>query len=295
MKFNLPFYLRKSYVKNGIWLYFLQAFNTIIPLITLPYITRILGTAGWGTFSVSFNIISYLQVVVEYGFGMSATREVTLSSQKPEAINRIYTGVFFARLILLFACFVPGAVYLLLNAQDTELCRCFCVLFASLIGYIIQLNWLYQGKQEMKFISITNISARLISVILIFTMVKSPDDLILYALLYASVPILSGIIGQIIARIRYRVKMIRFSFRDIRQELYNGWFVFTTQLSSKVFGAIGVTFLGIVASKQEVGIYSAIQKIATVFILAWSPISQVLYPMVSKRITADFADRKSVV
>ena len=70
----------KKYVKNGVWLYGLQFFNTVLPLVTLPYITRVLGTAKYGTFSVVLNFVSYLQVVVESGCALSATREVALIS-----------------------------------------------------------------------------------------------------------------------------------------------------------------------------------------------------------------------
>ena len=78
MKFSLKALLQKSSVKNGVWMYLLQAFNTVIPLFTLPYITRILGEDRFGVFSIALNLISYLQVAVEYGFGMSATRKVAL-------------------------------------------------------------------------------------------------------------------------------------------------------------------------------------------------------------------------
>ena len=65
-------------VKNGMWMYLLQLFNTVIPLLTLPYVTRILGRDGYGLFSIALNFVGYLQVVVEYGFGMSATRKVAV-------------------------------------------------------------------------------------------------------------------------------------------------------------------------------------------------------------------------
>lgn len=56
-------------IKNGFWLFVLQVFNTVVPMFTLPYITRILGPSGYGDFSLALNWILYLQVIVEYGFG----------------------------------------------------------------------------------------------------------------------------------------------------------------------------------------------------------------------------------
>ena len=89
----------KRTVKNGIWMYLLQFFNAVVPILTLPYITRVLGSAGYGVFSIAFNIVSYMQVMVEYGFGMSATRKVALADK--EDINELFSTVICARSILL--------------------------------------------------------------------------------------------------------------------------------------------------------------------------------------------------
>ena len=93
--------LRKKTVKNGAWLYALQIFNTVVPLLTLPYITRILGTKQYGIFSIAINIIGYYQVIVEYGFAMSATRKVALSDKSTDSLSKIFTTVCLSRCILL--------------------------------------------------------------------------------------------------------------------------------------------------------------------------------------------------
>ena len=70
--------LSSKVLKNGIWLTILQLVNTVIPVITIPYVTRILGTNEYGIFSIALNWILYLQVLVEYGFGLSGSRKVAL-------------------------------------------------------------------------------------------------------------------------------------------------------------------------------------------------------------------------
>lgn len=82
-------------VKNGIWMYMLQFFNFVVPLITIPYITRILGTSKYGVFSIALNIVGYLQVVVEYGFGMSTTRKVSINES--DGIKKLFTAVIYSR------------------------------------------------------------------------------------------------------------------------------------------------------------------------------------------------------
>lgn len=279
--------LKYKSVNNGIWLYFLQIFNTVLPLLTLPYITRVLGATEYGVFSIAINIVGYMQVVVEYGFGMSATRKVALNKQHNH-INKLFTTVLVSRIILLLLCSFVVCVYFVINQSSIKQCICLIVLLSSLLGYCVQQNWLFQGLQEMKYISIVNIVARTISVVLTYSLVKSPDDLFLYCLLYAIAPCISGGLGFFLAKIKYHVCFVKITLEDIVNELKMGWYVFTTQLSSKVFGAIGITFLGFFSTDLVVGIYSAIQKVPNIMLLIWMPISQVMYPIASKKMEESF-------
>ena len=85
--YELGSLLRKKAFNNGVWLYLLQFFNAAIPFLTLPYIVRILDMDKYGIFSVALNIVVYMQVFVEYGFGMSATRKVAICQGKNAKSN----------------------------------------------------------------------------------------------------------------------------------------------------------------------------------------------------------------
>lgn len=287
MHLNIKEKIAKKSVSNGLWLYALQFVNLVIPLLMLPYITRVLGANLYGTFSISLNIITYLQVVVEYGFGMSATRKVATYSDNRN-LNCIYTAVLLIRSCLLMGCVMIGLGYILANKVNSQLCCSFLILLICLLGYTVQMNWIFQGKEDMKYIAIVNVIARVISTILIFSFVKSTSDLMLYSLFYAMSPLFSGFAGLIIAKKRYNLHLTRLKWKDIWCELKDGFYIFTTQLNSKVFGSVGVTFLGIYTSSYDVGVYSAIQKIPSILALLWAPISQILYPIVSKKFASGF-------
>ena len=282
-------------VGNGLWMYLLQFFNAIIPLITLPYVTRILGTSQYGIFSTSFNLVGYLQVVVDYGFSMSATREVALMGRNTNKISRLFSAVFYSKAILLLSCFLFSICYLnIWNPSDIQQLS-YWMLILTLIGVFFQVDWLFQGLQDMKYISIANIVARTITTILIFVGVRNYHDILLYCFLYSLSPIISNFIGIIIVKFKYKLKLRKVTLNEIGKEFKTGWYIFTTQLTSKVFGSIGITFLTFLATKSTVGIFSAIQKIPNVLILLWLPISQVLYPIVSKKMDNSFIEGKNFV
>lgn len=273
-------------MNNGIWMYLLQFFNLIVPLITLPYITHILGASKFGMFSVALNIFGYMQVVVEYGFELSATRTVAIS--KKQEYNEIFSAVVYSRLFLTLLCVIFFLCYMLIYRTETLLCSCLFVLMFGLIGNCFQVNWFFQGIEKMFYISIISIISRVLSVIMIFTFIKNSDDLLLYCLLYSITPFLIGTLGILIAIRKFKLSFCLLSLSRILIEIKNGFFVFTTQLSGKVFGAIGITFLGIFASTQDVGVFSAIQKIPNVLVLLWSPIAQIFYPLSSKQMNQSF-------
>ena len=285
----------KQVFKNGVWLYLLQVFNTVVPLITLPYITRILGPSQYGLFSIALNLQGYYQVIVEYGFGMSATRKVALQENTAASLSVLYSRVLCSRSLLMLPCCLFTLGYVAFNFNDFEQCVCLVILTASMLGYVFQLNWLFQGMQCMRFISIINIIGRTLSVLLIFIFIKNENDLLLYCCLYSITPIMVGLLSNIVARRQFGVYFRAVHLQEIFDELKSGWFVFTTQLSSKVFGAIGLTLLGVFSSTYETGVYAAIQKIPMVILLAWSPISQVLYPVSSKRMADSFTEGRHFV
>ncbi len=282
------FLSNRKTIKNGLWLYLLQFFNAFLPLMTLPYITRILGPECYGGVVISLNVIGYLQVVIEYGFGLSATREVALIDEKDKKqLNKLFSAVVGSRMILYLLCLLFLVIYSFF-IHDSMNIICVVIMFAGLLGICFQQNWLFQGLQEMNHIALINIVARCISVIFIFLFVNNADDVFLYCVFYSATPLICGLLGVMVAFYRFNIKICKIRIRDVEEQLKCGWNVFCTQLSAKVFSAIGITFLGILSTKHDVGIYSAIQKIPSLFFLCWSPIGQVLFPYSSKQMANHF-------
>ena len=87
MKSKIEFFLKSRIFINSTWLFILQIFNTILPLITLPYVTRILGASNYGVFSLSLNWITYFQIIVEYGFGFTGARKVSIGNTERNKLN----------------------------------------------------------------------------------------------------------------------------------------------------------------------------------------------------------------
>lgn len=291
---NIGKMLKSKAVQNGMWLYVLQLFNTVIPLITLPYITRILGAAEYGVFSIAFNLIGYFQVVVEFGFAMSGARKASLSKGIDE-LHKTFTAIMLSRLLLCFLCFFAALGYSSFFMHSKKQSFCLVLLFLIPLGTVFQQTWVFQGLQKMQYITITSVISRIVSLICIFTLVKDKNDLALYCICYSITTVLIGAIGTFLAITKLKLRLVKITVQDVIEEIKSGWYVFTTSLSAKIFSTFGVTILGIMATEYEVGIYSAIQKIPGVIMLAWFPIGQVLYPISSKRMTESYIEGRKYV
>lgn len=269
---------------NGAWMYALQIVNTVLPFITLPYVARILGAEGYGFFSIALNVVGYYQVIVEYGFGMSATRKVAARKTGRNLLQSTFSSVFYSRIILASGCFIASILICFGFGWDNLVSQALLVMTVSVFGYSVQQNWLFQGMQDMRLISTVNIVGRTISTVLIFTMVRRTNDVLLYCFLYCLTPLVAGFAGLFLAMRKYQIKLAWPGVHAIWNEVKDGFYVFTTQLSSKVFSAIGVTFMTLFSTAYLIGAFSAIQKIAVVLMMAWTPISQVLYPISTQKL-----------
>lgn len=271
----------RKLIGNVGWLMLLQAVNVLLPFVTIPYVTRVFGVDGYGLFSIALNWTMYFQVIIEFGFNLSATKSV---AENPDMhrLPSYLSSVIVARIFLVAVCFAI-AVMLAACGQITGLqMQCLLMLFAMLLGIALQPNWLFQGLQDMKVVTVTTAIARIASVVLIFALVKRPDQVVLYAFLYSLTFVLSAAFSHWYAWRRYRLRMGRTTWRSVSNALRDGFPLFLSSAAGKVIGNVGVTVLGVLESAAIVGSYSAVLKIPQLVNVMYSPVSQALYPRVNE-------------
>ncbi|WP_139892122.1 flippase [Bacillus sp. D386] len=295
MQIKIQSIIRNKVFINGSWLYLLQFFNTIIPLLTLPYITRVLGSSEYGVFSFSLNIVTYFQVLVEYGFNLTGARKLALTNDIKEQ-SKIYSSITVTKILLCIASFISMIIITLSLGLEQKYINTTIILYIIVIGTAIQQNWLFHGLQKMKFITLINVIARSISVILIFLLVKNSNDIYLYCALYAITSLVSGMLSIFLVRYKLQIKLRKVRLKDILSEMKAGWYTFTTSAMSKVLSGIGITVLGIAHySDSIVGVYSAIQKVPLLVIMLFAPVSQAIFPYISQRFEDSYESGRGTV
>ncbi|MDT2808520.1 oligosaccharide flippase family protein [Vagococcus lutrae] len=267
--------IKKYVLTNGIWLYLLQGFNLLFPLITLPYLTRTLGAENYGYFALAVNYIGYFQVLIDYGFNLTSSKKVIESS--PKEINKIFTTTIITKVFF----FVISSIIIIIISlvKNSIFSPIFLCTILILVGNTFEQTWLFQGIKKMRITSIINISYRILLVLLIFITIENSNDTLLYTFIYSLSYALSGITSFLVAIKYLNIKLMNISIKDIESSLREGFSIFFTSFGSKVTTNFGVTMLGVFSTTKDVGTFVMIQKISVVMVMMFLPFSQMMYPL----------------
>ena len=260
----------------------LKVLTYILPLITFPYLIRVLGIEKFGLIMFAQATMYYFEIVVDFGFNLSATREVALNVKKPNKLNEIISAVFSIKfMLLLFSFLVLVAVINLFDRflQDFLL---YYYSFLKVIALAFFPVWFFQGIEKMKYITLIDIISKSIFTVLIFVFVQSESDYIL-------VPLISGvgyIIGTIFSLIylfrRFKKSFIICSFSVLKKYFNDSLMFFLSRVSVSLYTTSNAFFLGLVTSNIMVGYYAVAEKLYMVIRQLYQPIVQVIYPYMSK-------------
>ncbi|MEK4607344.1 MULTISPECIES: oligosaccharide flippase family protein [Geobacillus] len=274
--------VNKQVLKNVISLSILQGSNYILPLITFPYLVRVLGSEKYGTIAIATAVAQYLSVFVDFGFNYTATRDVALHKNDSERLNKIISNVYSAKLI--FLCIALGflTVIVILIPIFFKYYPIYFIFFMIVIGNALFPTWFYQGVERMNYITAINISIKILSVVLIFLFVKEKDDYITASIIQASGILIAGFIGFSMLQIKFSISVrnlkLNFNFRHLLQEIKDSSNVFISTLAGNVYGQGAVIITGIFAGNKYAGYYSIVQKIASAIVGLSQPFAQAIYP-----------------
>jgi PST family polysaccharide transporter len=278
----LPTVLRSSVVKNAASLYIIQFANYILPLIVLPYLVRVLGPARFGVVAFGQSLIAYFALFVDYGFGLSATRKISVQRDDSIAVSRTVFNVWAAKTLLCVAGFALLIFLVTVVPKLRDVALLLLILYGTVIGNVLFPVWLFQGKEKMVSISVINLAMRLLVVTGIFTMIHRPQDYLLYAGLISLSAVGAGVAGVGAAFHMFKLHAVVPSWRGIREALVEGWTLFLSQASVSLYTVGNAFILGLLTNDMVVGYYSAAEKIVKAVLGLLGPIAQAAYPKFSK-------------
>ena len=273
---------KKNLLENFISLSALQIISYVIPLISLPYLSRILGVEHFGVVFFAFATMQYFIILTDYGFGLSATREIAINRHNINNLSNIFSSVMFIKFLLLIVSFVILCLMIVFIPKFTLYWKVFVVSFLMVVGNAIYPVWFFQGMERMKYITFLNILSKTIFLVLIFIFVKQQSDYEIVPLLNSLGFLVSGIIGLFFAFKTFGIKLYKPKLNSLKKQFKYSSEFFLSRVSVSMYTNTNTFCLGLVGSNIMVGYYVAAEKIYTALNGIQSPLSQAIYPYVAK-------------
>jgi PST family polysaccharide transporter len=275
--------LKHRLAQDALVLYGVQFTGYILPLITLPYLTRVLGPSNFGLLALGGALAMYFQVVTEYGFAVTGTRGVAAKRDDPAGVNRIYSTVMACKVALFSICFLALVMIVWATPKLHGHWELYMVSFLLVIGWGLSPNWLFQGLQRMKLVAASDYGAKIVSVGLIFLLVRSQPDYVKAATLQYGAFLVSALIGLSMMFLVVRIRLVRPAWGDMKRALREGWPVFLSMASMTVMSSSNTLLLGAVGSSVQVGYYSAAARLVIAIRALANPINTAVFPHVANR------------
>lgn len=249
--------------------------NQALPLITVPYLSRTLGPTGWGLVAMAQAFGMYGNLVVDYGFVYSATRQIATASNETE-VESIIAGVSGAKVLLSAVALVAAfAAYLFVPLFHQHPVLLWVAVISEIVKALLPVYYFY-GIQRVAIASLLDISARAVAAGGIFIFVHSQQDAWKVFALTGITAAVTFVIGHAIIRRRYTLRWPR--LREGWHMLREGWAMFLFRSAHSIYTLGNAFVLGLFAAPRAVGYYAGAEKIGTAAVGLLAPLTTVLYP-----------------
>ncbi|MBB1080294.1 flippase [Limosilactobacillus sp. STM2_1] len=238
-----------------------NALNLIFPLITFPYVSRVLSVRSIGIYNFSNTYISYFLLIAGLGISTYAIREGAKYRDNVSKLSEFSSQIFTINIISTVFSYCLLIFSLILFSNIRSYANCILVFSLQLIFTTIGTEWLYVIYEDYAYITLRSISFKIISVILIFLFIKDSSDYIAYALITVFSTVGSNILNFIHAKSIVKIRLTRHI--DFKYHLKPILIIFASAVSVTIYVSSDNTILGLLKGDYDVGIYSITVKIYT--------------------------------
>ncbi|WP_055666500.1 oligosaccharide flippase family protein [Desnuesiella massiliensis] len=266
-----------SLVKNSIYNIIYQLITIITPIITLPYVSRILGETGIGKQAYTNAISQYFILLGVIGLNIYGNRQIAYVRDDKEELEKTFWQLTLLRIITTgLAYLLYIVIFVFFNSKDRTI---YFIQSINIIGAMIDISWFFMGIEDFKKIVYRNLITKVIGVVLLFLFVKSSTDVLTYILILS----ITQLLGQI-TMWTYIPKLISFrriSYEEVVKHLMPSISLFIPQLAAQVYLLLDKIMLGWFINEAEVGLYDNSQKIIRLTMTIVTSVGTVMIPRMS--------------
>ncbi|MFE8701744.1 flippase [Cytobacillus sp. FJAT-54145] len=264
--------IAKNYIYNVIY----QIVTLVIPIITIPYVSRVLGSSGVGTNAFTNSIVQYFILFGTIGISLYGNRTVAYVRDNKDELSRTFWGIFVLKIITTGSAFAAFLVFLFVvdSYQTIFLIQSIYILAAA-----VDISWLYMGLEDFKKTVIRNLFVRVIGVICIFLFVKTSTDLWIYVFILAFSQFLGHL--SLWVYLPKTISRVKLKWIDIKKHLKPSISLFIPQIAIQIYLVLNKTMLGIFSNTNEVGYFDNADKVVKIVLSIVTAMGVVMLPRVA--------------
>ncbi len=279
----------KLLVKNILSQSILQVANLVLPFITIPYITKIIGPDKFGVLNYAAAVVTYFTLFINFSFDMNASRAVAQNPGDQGFVNKLFSEVLYTKIFIFIICTACFLSLLFCLPQLYSEKQVAIYSYLVVVGWVITPNWLFQGKQQLNKIAIFNLVAKLIFTISIFFVIHSKQHYLWQPLILSISQISVGLVSFLYACRKFNIRLVKLPAANIFTTLKQGKELFFSLITISLYSNTTIVILGLFLNSTEVGYYSAaFRLIMTAITILSIPLNQALFPFISSSFSINY-------
>jgi PST family polysaccharide transporter len=273
----------KILLENFFSLSMLQVAGYVFPLITLPYLARVIGLDMFGEIAFAAAIVMYFQTILDWGFSYTATRDIAKNRTDFNKVSEIFCNVMSAKILLLLASTIIFAILIYTIPYLTERKTLMWLTYSLLLGYFLFPEFFFQGMEKMKYMTIMNVFAKLLFTILVFVVIRRKEDFIWQPMLISFGFLISGIISIVFIFRKFKIKVILPTFKSVWKTIKGSANMFWSLLLPNLYTNLSVILLSAFSGAGATGIYDSGRKFISIIDQLSQTLSRTFYPFLARR------------
>lgn len=283
--FSLRNLLRNVVVGNALALTALQVVSLLLPLASIPYLARVLRPEAWGAVLIAQSLAIILTMLLEFGFNLSATREVARSRDDASAVARVVANVTAAKALLLVMCALGGAIGMLFVPQLSAHPGFVLLALVIALSQGMTPTWYFQGVERLPVFTATELAGRLLMTAGIFATVRAPSD---SWQVLAWQACFSAVACAINLRRMYKdVAFVAPSAHGAWDALRMSWGLFLFRATVSLYTTANVIILNIFVSSAQIALYGGAERLSKALLGILGAVPQAVFPRISHLVKAD--------
>ena len=274
----------KALFSNFVWLSVLKVVGYIFPLVTMPYLARVIGVAGFGEIAFAVSVMVFFETFTDFGFNYTATRDIARCRDDRETVSSIFSNVFWSKMLLMLIAFAMLCILIFAIPSFYDKRLLLLLTFLYIPGHIIFPDWFFQAMEQMKYITMLNVISKALFTALVFVVINQPSDYVWQPLLNAIGFWVSGAIAMGFIYKQFGVRILRPSMSSIWTAIKGSANMFVSLIFPNLYTNFSTILLRSTCGEVATGLYDAGARFITLIDQLFDVLSRAFYPFLSRRI-----------